>query len=248
MKSKPAFHFKKFSIVQDNSSMKLNTDGVLLGAWASIDNGRSVLDIGTGTGIIALMIAQRSNGNAQIIGIDTDKGACTDAITNVKNSPNSTSITILNQSLQEFHDRCKIKFDLIVSNPPFFTDGTQSKNSEKAQARHTITLPHIQLIQLVVELLSTSGRFCVILPHSEGLKFVQNANEYGLFADRITEVMSKPNRPIERMLISFSKTQLTTNVNQLTMRTEFDTEHLTDYTKEYKELTKDFYLFGSSKN
>lgn len=224
--------------------MKLNTDGVLLGAWTPVLQVETVLDIGTGTGIIALMIAQRVGATVKIIGIDTDVGACHDAKTNARQSPFASNITIFNQSLQAFHNGYVDTFDLIVSNPPFFTDGTHSKNSVKAQARHAITLPHLELIQLVSELLSDTGKFCVILPHSEGLKFVQNANEYGLFAELITEVISKPNRPIERMLICFSKRNVTTVVTKLTMRTEFDNESHTDYTKEYKELTKNFYLFG----
>lgn len=235
---KPAFNFKQFSIVQDHCVMKLNTDGVLLGAWCNVDKKQSILDIGTGTGIIALMVAQRAAQGVQITALDIDEGACIDARTNVANSPFSHVIEVNQIAVQDFARTDVPSFDLIISNPPFFTGGTFSANENKANVRHAIKLPHGELLHAVQRLLSEEGSFALILPYLEGLRMIELAARSNLHAKRITEVISKTGRPIERLLIEFTKKRQECVKNQLVIHDQ-DKGY---YHDDYIELTRDFYL------
>jgi len=237
-KLKAAFNFKQFSIVQDHCVMKLNTDGVLLGAWCDVTGASNVLDIGTGTGIIALMVAQRAAENAKITAVDIDDGACIDASINVANSPFADKIMVVNSSVQDFSYESIDNFDLIISNPPFFTGGTFSANENKANVRHAIKLPHGELLTSVQRLLKPNGKFALILPYLEGLRLIELAERSNLFPVRITEVMSKTDRPIERLLIELSKKKVDCAQNQVIIN---DSEK-NDYHQDYVQLTKDFYL------
>ena len=218
--------------------MKLNTDGVLLGAWCNVENKHSILDIGTGTGIIALMVAQRTSDHIQITALDIDEGACIDARTNVANSPFSNSIEVNQIAVQDFARKETLTFDLIISNPPFFTGGTFSANENKANVRHAIKLPHGELLHAVQRLLSEEGTFALILPYLEGLRMIELAERSNLHAIRITEVISKPDRPIERLLIEFTKKKRECLKNQLIIH-DLDKGY---YHDDYITLTKDFYL------
>lgn len=235
---KPAFNFKQFSIVQDHCVMKLNTDGVLLGAWCDVENKKQILDIGTGTGIIALMVAQRVANSTNIVALDIDEGACIDARINVMNSPFSNAITVEQIAVQDFAKDADETFDLIISNPPFFTGGTFSANENKANVRHAIKLPHGELIHAVQRLLSSNGIFSLILPYLEGLRLIELGQRSKLYATRITEVISKTNRPIERLLIEFSKENKECKTNQLVIH-DLEKDY---YHDDYIALTKDFYL------
>ena len=237
-KTNVAFNFKQFSIVQDNCVMKLNTDGVLLGAWCEVEGVKNVLDIGTGTGIIALMVAQRASRNAKITAVDIDEGACLDAKINVSNSPFLDNIEVVNAAVQDFAFAATQEYDLIISNPPFFTGGTFSANENKANVRHAIKLPHGELLSSVQKLLSPTGRFALILPYLEGLRMIELAERAHLVPVRITEVISKTDRPIERLLIEFSKKPATCKSTQIVIH---DIEK-NDYHEDYINLTKDFYL------
>lgn len=235
---KPAFSFKQFSIVQDNCVMKLNTDGVLLGAWCEVGHKKRILDIGTGTGIIALMVAQRSREEANITAVDIDEGACMDALTNVANSPFSGFISVRQIAVQDFAKEAEEKFDLIISNPPFFTGGTFSANENKANVRHAIKLPHGELLHAVQKLLSEDGSFALILPYLEGLRLIELAERCNLHASRITEVISKTDRPIERLLIEFTRTKSEPLTSQLVIH-DLEKGY---YHEDYISLTRDFYL------
>ncbi|MEP7266708.1 MAG: methyltransferase [Saprospiraceae bacterium] len=231
------FKFKKFSVAQELVTMKVGFDGVLVGAWASIDGVNTVLDIGTGSGLIALIIAQRIGENANIHAIDVDKNSILQAKGNFKNSPWASVFTLHHQSIQDFARTFDAKYDLIISNPPFFTGGMMSENDAKNDARHTIKLPHGDLLLAVDRLLHDKGKLVLILPYLQGLRFMEISQTYRLFASKITEVISKQGKTVERLMIEFSRTKKNHFQNQLLVY-----EEGTQYTEEYKALTKDFYL------
>lgn len=234
------FKFKQFDIHQDRCAMKINTDGVLLGAWSDIQGKTNALDIGTGTGIIAIMLAQRSSTLASYA-IEVDESAFHQACENMQRSAFSSRLFCVHQSVQEFAKTGSQKFDLIVSNPPFFSGGTFSSNENKANVRHTIKLSHTDLLMAVKSLLTDDGHFDVILPYLEGLRFIEMAAMYDFGLVKMTEVRPRIDKNIERLLIRFGmKYNGEKTVSQLIMHKSWDAN---DYTDEVVALTKDFYLF-----
>lgn len=175
---KEYFDFKQFRVFQDKCAMKVCTDSCLFGASIEINGAKNILDIGTGTGLLSLMIAQRAAKDSKITAIEIDKNATNQAIENVKNSDWSDIISVLNQSIQSFcNDENKNTYDLIVSNPPFFQNNLKSQQNDANMARHDISLSLIELFQCVNHLLSTEGVFYILLPPTElifFLKFAQN--------------------------------------------------------------------------
>ncbi len=236
VKTTNAFTFKQFTIKQDICTMKVNTDGVLLGAWASVNDDEDILDIGTGTGLIALMIAQRAIGS-QIIGIDIDENSIIEANENIENSIFKNQVSIKQISIQEFADIEKNTFDHIVSNPPFFTGGTFSANENKASVRHTIKMPHSDLIHAVNLLLKPEGKFSLILPFTEGLKFQDLAERSGLNLIKKTAVKHHESKPIERLLLCFARKKMPLEENQICITQG----EMKEYSKEFIALTKNFY-------
>ena len=236
MTRKP-FHFKQFSIFHDRCSMKVGTDGVLLGAWATVEGAQSILDIGTGTGMIAIMAAQRTNGLSNIDGIEIDNDAYSQAQENVNNSKWKELITVHHTSIQEFSITCQKQYDLIISNPPFFLAGTQSGSEKRNTARHATLLTHSDLLRSVNKLLKPDGKFSLILPLEEGQLFNEQAKVSGLFCTRLTKVKPKKEKPYERLLIELSRQNLSIIENELTI--QFDKRN--NYTPEYYELTREFY-------
>ena len=237
MTGKDIFQFKKFRVVQDQCAMKVGTDGILLGAWAAINDVNSVLDIGCGTGLIALMIAQRSP-NATIDAVEIDKMSAMQATQNVANSPWIQRIHVFNQGIQDFSSENPRKYDLIVSNPPFFTGGTFSDNQDKNSIRHTIKLSHSDLLRSVQSLLAPNGRFAAILPYIEGLRFCELAQTYQLYCFRKTEVFPREGKNVERILLELKKEKTTSKDDQLILRSASGNA----FTKEYINLTSHFYL------
>lgn len=236
--TKPAFHFKQFSIVQSRAAMKLNTDGVLLGAWTETENATQILDIGTGTGILALMMAQKSSTNCFVTAVEIDNNSCLDASFNFINSPFRDRIELINDSIQNYSTHASRRFDLIISNPPYYTEGTSPPDSSRAQVKHTLKLSHPELLESVSKLLSTNGFFNLILPYSEGKKIVKMAEDYHLYANKITQVISVDGRPTERLLIRLSTKKTEPHLESLTIKLS---DNMT-FSEQYKELTKDFYL------
>lgn len=230
------FRFKQFSIAQDRCSMKIGTDGVLLGAWTNAANAKSILDIGTGTGLIAIMLAQQ-NEYAIVEGIEIDPNAYEQAAENMAASPFSIRLHAINKAIQDFVP-CSL-YDVIVSNPPFFNAGTYSNQQKRNAARHTVSLTHTDLSNAVKRLLADEGRFSVILPYLEGLKFIELAKEYGLFLTRKTQVKPKANKKVERLLLEFKKREQEIVLTD-TLVIQFEKRN--DWTKEYKALTGAFYL------
>ena len=230
------FKFKQFTINQDNTAMKVGTDGVLLGAWADLQNAEKILDIGSGTGLLSLMAAQRSNAN--ITTIEIEKNAYRQTVENFKNSSWNDRLNAVNTSFQNFHTKTKNHFDYIICNPPFFENSQKNLDLNKTTARHNDTLPFDELLIGIKYLLTKNGKFSVILPYETGLNFIKKAEKLSLFCIRLTEI--KPNfaKPPKRILLEFSKIKSQVQKNILTI--EKEKRH--DYTKEYTELTKDFYL------
>ena len=236
--SSDCFQFKQFCIRHDRCSMKVGTDGVLLGAWASVielgvrSEELEVLDIGTGSGLIALMLAQRFP-HAKITGIDIDLPSVEQARENVALSP-FHNIEILHHPLESF---CEGKYQLIVSNPPFYEEDTQSRTEQMHNAKHTTSLTFDQLIEGVDRLLDRDGEFDVILPYSAAEHFIGLAAMHGLFLACRCDVKGSPARPAKRTMMAFCRTACTTEHTLLIIRTPQNT-----YSEEYQRLTQAFYL------
>ncbi|MEE1897889.1 methyltransferase [Flavobacterium rakeshii] len=232
------FQFKQFTIQQDRCAMKVGTDGVLLGAWAPVSNNPfSILDIGAGTGLIALMMAQRSTAE-QIDAIEIDDEAYEQAVENFEESKWGDRLFCYHAGLDEFveemHDE---EYDIIVSNPPFYSENYSSGNEQRDKARFTESLPFEHLIEAAAILLSENGIFSVIIPFKEEEKFIAIAAEFDLYPAKITRVKGTPDTEIKRSLMAFTRQQAETNFDELVIETA---RH--QYTPEYTELTKDFYL------
>lgn len=234
--SSQEFVFKQFKILQDKCAMKVGTDAVLLGSWVNASNAKTILDIGTGTGIIALMLAQKSN--AIIDAIDIDNNAFMQAAENITDCKWKERIHIHHISLQQYSAGSNHKYDLIVSNPPYFVDSSKALEESRTNARHTDQLPFGDLLNGVLNLLNPDGIFCVILPTKESQVFRDMAEEQNLFLTKLTRVITRTDKPEKRLLMQFEFTKKT--IEEYFIIIEKDERH--SYTDEYKELTKDYYL------
>ncbi|MGY8916014.1 MAG: tRNA1(Val) (adenine(37)-N6)-methyltransferase [Flavobacteriales bacterium] len=231
------FQFKQFSIDQDQCAMKIGTDGVLLGAWSSIDKRPfAILDIGSGTGLIALMLAQRSDAE-MIDAIEIDGDAYEQSVENFERSPWADRLYCYHAGLDEFVDELDEKYDLIISNPPFYSEEVPSCNKARDIARQNSALPFDELLDGVSKLLGDEGIFSTIIPFKEEEAFIKMASGFNLFPNRVTRVRGNPTADIKRSLLEFSFSENHMNINELTIEEE---RH--QYTSEYIELTKEFYL------
>ena len=231
------FTFKQFSVNQDRCAMKIGTDGVLLGAWTPlINNPFSALDIGAGTGILSLMLAQRSNAS-QIDAIEIDEDAYEQCVENFEASPWGDKLFCFHAGLDEFVDEPEDEYDLIISNPPFYTDDYKSDNSSRDLARFEDALPFEELIEAAALLLSDNGIFSVIIPFKEEERFVTMCKELDLFPLKITRVKGTPTSETKRSLLAFCRIEQTALIDELVIEIS---RH--NYTPEYIELTKEFYL------
>ena len=231
------FSFKQFFVNQDRCAMKIGTDGVLLGAWTSlINNPNAILDIGAGTGVLSLMLAQRSNA-AQIDAIEIDENAYEQCVENFEASPWGDKLFCFHAGLDEFVDEPEGEYDLIISNPPFYTDDYKSDNTSRDLARFEDALPFEELIEAAALLLSDNGIFSVIIPYKEEERFVAMCKELDLFPLKITRVKGTPTSEIKRSLLAFCRMEQAPLVDELIIEIS---RH--NYTSEYIELTKDFYL------
>jgi tRNA1Val (adenine37-N6)-methyltransferase len=231
-----AFHFKKFIIRQERCAMKVGTDAVLLGAWTSATGAKSILDIGTGTGIIALMLAQKSH--AVIDAIEIDRCAYEEAEQNVRNSPFADLVNVINVPFQDFVHISHRKYDLIVTNPPFFIEASKSFEEARNLARHTdYSLTYDELIDGVNSLLGDPGKLCLILPFKEGKKFKDLAENKLLFCNKITRIITRKGKTEKRLLLEFSKIKFPLIENELLILNED-----MSYSRDYLELTNDYYL------
>lgn len=230
------FQFKQFKIIQEKSAMKVNTDGVLLGAWTNLVGVKTALDIGTGTGLIALMIAQRCD--AQITGVEIEKNAAEEAFENVQNSKWGNRIIIQNTSFQQFAATSESKFDLIVSNPPFFSNGVKNTDPHLSMARHNHMLPFTDIIGGAIKLLTETGKLALILPFDLAQDFVEKASVSGLFLNRLTEINPFPNKLPNRCLMEFGSKEINFEKSQMSVFNDLRNE----YSQEFRNLAGDFYL------
>jgi tRNA1Val (adenine37-N6)-methyltransferase len=236
MERKTHFRFKKFTVAHGRSTMKVGTDAVLLGAWVHVRNAQQILDIGTGSGTIALMLAQRSvDTGATIDAVEIEETDALQAKENFTTSPWSSRIHLHHVAIQQF--RPYKYYDVIVSNPPYFNNSQKPPDTKRHQARHTVTLPYDELIAATLRLLYEDGSFNVILPFTEGLHFIDVAKQHGLFCSRQFSFRSKAQKPIERLLLEFRKTENTIETGEIVLYQ--DNEKWSD---EYIRLTSDFYL------
>lgn len=232
------FQFKQFVVKQDQCAMKIGTDGVLLGAWTPINNcPNTVLDIGTGTGIIALMLAQRCDAQ-QIDALEIDENAYEQAVDNFENSPWGDRLFCFHAGVDEFVEEPEDEYDLIVSNPPFYSEDYRSENEQRDLARFQEAMPFEDLIDAAALLLSENGIFSVIIPYREEERFIDLCAEVELFPIKVTRVKGSHNTTLIRSLLAFKRYELAVLVaDELVIEIN---RH--EYTDNYIELTKDFYL------
>lgn len=231
--SNDIFRFKQFSVRHDRCAMKVGTDGVLLGAWGSVE-GKRILDIGTGTGLIALMAAQR-NPEADVLGIDIDESAVAQARENVAESPFNRRIECILKDVLTFESEAP--FDAILCNPPFFTEDTLPDNRSRALARNNKCLPFPQLIKKVAVLLAENGTFSLIIPSGLAQEIVGLCMENGLHLVRRCQVHTTARKPPRRTLLEFSRQNRSCEMQTLCLVADDGTR-----SQQYQELTKDFYL------
>ena len=221
------FQFKQFRILQDECAMKVGTDGVLLGAWAR--GGARLLDVGTGTGIIALMLAQRYP-DAHVVGIDIDEGAVRQATANVLASPFSTRIHLEQTRVQDMDASYAGCFDAVVSNPPFFIDSLQAPDRQRNVARHTETLTYADLMKAAHRLLNDDGELSVIVPFDYRRRMDDEAIFQGFFPSRVCAVKTTPTKPVRRYLLAYKKQPCPCEQTEWVIGDE-----------QYLALTSDFY-------
>lgn len=217
--------------------MKVGTDGVLLGAWANLNNALKILDVGTGTGLIAIMIAQRSD--AMIDAVEIDENACNQAKENVNNSPWRDRIRVYHDTIQHFADIASSRYDVVVSNPPYFRNSLKSPLKPRSYARHDEQLNDESLLFNAARILTPNGRLSVILPAIETEHMITTAYFKGLFPSKLTMVSSVAGKDYSRCLVEFTYERTRATIHDVLVIRE---KGLKEYSGEYKALTKDYYL------
>lgn len=230
------FKFKQFTIHQLESAMRVNTDGVLLGAWANVEGVRKILDIGTGTGVIALMLAQRCQ-NAKIDAVEIDDLSAAEARHNVASSPWPNKVDVIHCAFQDFAQSVTQRYDLIVSNPPYYNQSLKSPEEKRTLTRHSDSLPYPELISGIKMLLANEGRFCGVFPYTEGNVFIALASAQGLYCTQKVSLLSKPGKKVLRLLLQFEYSKRSVSESTLCIHKANG-----EFSDDYKELTKEFYL------
>lgn len=228
------FIFKEFTINQEKSAFKVGTDGVLLGAYADVTGVHRILDIGTGTGLISLMLAQRSE--AEVVAIEPDHESFIQSCENINNSKWKDRIEVFETTLQEYNT--KNKFDLIVTNPPYFSDSIRNPDQRKSFARHNDTLSSSDILKSMNLLLNYNGRLQLIMPYIEGNILIAEASGYGFYCYDMLKIRPLPTSEIRRLILTFGRERVRITEKFLTI--EHGKRH--EFTEEYINLTKDFYL------
>ncbi|RPE02323.1 tRNA1(Val) (adenine(37)-N6)-methyltransferase [Candidatus Pantoea deserta] len=232
------FTFKQFFVAHDRCAMKVGTDGILLGAWAPIANARRILDIGSGSALIALMLAQRTPDTVPIDAVELDAVAAAQAQENVSQSPWSTRIDVHAEDIVAFTDRCEQRYSLIVSNPPYYPPDVACGTPERDIARSTSTLDHPGLLRCAARLIEEEGFFCVVLPEAVGQEMAALAQKEGWHLRFRIDVAEYAHRPPHRVLLGFSPSAGETLLERMAIRNQ-DTR----YSEAWCSLTRDFYLF-----
>ncbi len=233
--SDSTFRFRQFTIHQEKCAMKVGTDAVLLGSWVDPKYSQDILDIGTGTGLIALMLAQKSS--AKIDAVDIDEGSYDQAKENFRISPWHDRVKIFHQSFQEFALQSEKKYDLVVTNPPYFHHASKPPEEARLNARHNDQLSFQELISGVKKILADDGRFCLILPCKEGMEFMDLAQRNGLFCHELIRVKTKADKNEKRLMMELGFQVGLLHDHEITIQ-----EDCSAYTSEYIELTKDYFI------
>lgn len=229
------FQFKQFAIRQDKCAMKVGTDSLLLGAWVNASDCLRILDIGTGTGILAMMLAQRTVGAIDAIEIDED--AYNQAVENINNCKWKDRISLYNQSYQDFSQNCTVKYDLIISNPPYFDSSIKAPELKRAIARHSHLLPLDVFTTISKKLLTEHGRIAIILPFENRIGFIKQISKNDLWVLRELTIQSVLAKTPIRVAFEITKhIPDKIDIQKIVIR-----EHQ-NYSKDYINLTKDFYL------
>lgn len=232
------FRFKQFTIQQKHAAMKVGTDGVLLGAWASVpEPGSRVLDIGTGTGLIALMLAQRTE-KVKVDALELDPSSAKQALDNFQNSPWSERIHCIQSSFQDYSSQCNSKYDLIICNPPFFSGSAKTLSKELNLARHDDSLSLEDILRGSVSLMKKTTTISLILPVQKEAQAMDLIAENKLFCNRLTRVKPATGKSTKRVLLEFSHLQGEPIEDDLTIETEL--RHV--YSDKFRNLVEEFYL------
>ncbi|KGQ41266.1 SAM-dependent methyltransferase [Gallibacterium anatis] len=235
------FQFKQFKIYHDRCAMKVGTDGVLLGAWADVAGANRILDLGCGTGLIALMLAQRSAADCQIVGVEIEENAYCQALDNVAISPWSARVTIYHQSMQQFCQQSSQRFDLIVANPPYFESASQCRDQSRETARYVGDLSHLDWLLAAENCLSVKGKIQFVLPFQAGICLQQqlSATSSKLCCTEVCHVITKEGKMPQRMLLTFAFLTNKTSPKQSEL-TIYDQQHC--YHSDVIPMFKPFYL------
>ncbi len=231
------FRCKKFTVYHDRCAMKVGTDAMLLGAWTDIADSKRVLDIGTGSGLISIMIAQR-NELAKIDAVEIDFDSYKQAGENFANCLWSNRLTLVKDSFQNFAETSETQYDTIVSNPPYFINLLKSPKNSKNIAKHTDSLSYSDLVFGVNKIITKNGKFCVILPTEMESIFLTETSKYQFFVTRKTYVVPKPTKASNRVLLELKKESIPVQISDIQIETEIRHQ----YSEEFKTLLKDFYL------
>lgn len=230
------FQFKQFRVNQDQSAMKVCTDSCILGALANTTDATKILDIGTGTGVLALMLAQKSP--AQIDAVEIEESAARQAEDNFRQSPWKNRLRIFPMSIQEYVKTSGTKYDIIVSNPPFFKDQLKSPDSKINIAHHSEALSFEELAYAVSKLMKAEGRFYLLLPHREFQLFASTARPFHIFPEKLTYIKDTEESQVFRVAGSFHRKELPCHEEQLVIK-----EKDGSYTPQFVALLKDYYLY-----
>ncbi len=232
------FTFKQFFVAHDKCAMKVGTDGVLLGAWAPVAQVQRALDIGTGSGLLALMVAQRTGADVRIDGVEIEPGAAQQAQENVAASPWAERVHIHQADINSWSAQQTGRYQLIISNPPYFEQGVACASRERDTARYTDSLDHQALLTSASLLITEEGFLCVVLPQEQGEQLIVLAQQMGWHLRMRTDVTETKNRPAHRVLLALSPKAGELFYERLVIRGEDN-----NYSADFCSLTQDFYLF-----
>lgn len=237
MKSGSHFHFKQFTVRHDRCTMKVGTDAVLIGAWVDVTDTQNILDIGTGSGVIALVLAQRTQPSVHIESVEIEKDDADQAAENFRNSPWASRMGLHHGSIQDYHPF--VEFDLIVTNPPYFNRSLAPPDKKRHQVRHTTSLSYDDLLSAVARLLTKNGRFNLILPFREASLFSEVAFRYGFFCSRRYHFRTRKEKPLERTLMEFTRQPHSVAEGEILL---YDKGLL--WSSSYRDLITNFYVKG----
>ncbi|KML66243.1 tRNA(1)(Val) (adenine(37)-N(6))-methyltransferase TrmN [Pectobacterium peruviense] len=232
------FTFKQFFVAHDRCAMKVGTDGILLGAWVPVSSATRILDIGSGSGLLALMLAQRSEPHIRIDAVELDSATSQQARENVAASPWAERITVYAEDIVRFAATRSADYSLIISNPPYFSPGIACGSAQREQARYTTLLTHDVLLRCAHQLLMPEGLFCVVLPVQVAEHFIPLAQQHQWHVQHQLCISEQEERPAHRVLLALSRQESECVNSSLAIR---DAERR--YSTDFQQLTKDFYLF-----